>query len=496
MNSFSKSRRSKKSETADEDIRLPIKLDTTSNGEYQPRPLGEKVRFAKQLAIARSEETRCRLGVTRRQFMLSSCGVATTLLCLNEVMAFGRSDKELGGYFNIHPLDAIDEERAARIVRGTEFIFDIQTHHVNPMGAWRQTNPAFAGGFLIALPQARCGERDYVNCFSRDYFIKDVFMDSDTSVAVLTQVPAVPGTDPLPTDEAATTRSIVETMFGSPRLQIHGIVVPNIQTQMQLDGMQRLAEQLKIKAWKCYTHFGPNGVGWFLDDPRIGIPFIEKARQLGVKNICIHKGLSGNSFYATCRDVGIVAKAFPDMTFLIYHSGYESIESEGPYNPSSSRGIDTLIKSLEDNQVPPNSNVYAELGSTWRQVMTSPTRAAHVIGKLLKYVGENRVVWGTDSIWYGSPQDQIQAFRAFQITSSFQQQFGYPELTPEIKAKVFGRNAAVPYGLNLSQIASHIASDDIAKLKLEYQENPQPSFRTLGPRNRREFMELLRYQSL
>ena len=61
--------------------------------------------------------------------------------------------------------------------------------------------------------------------------------------------------------------------------------------------------------------------------------------------------------------------------------------------------------------------------------MSSPTRAAHVLGKLLNRVGEDRVLWGTDAIWYGSPQPQIMAFRAFQITPEFQQRFGYPALT-------------------------------------------------------------------
>ena len=59
----------------------------------------------------------------------------------------------------------------------------------------------------------------------------------------------------------------------------------------------------------------------------------------------------------------------------------------------------------------PNENVYAELGSTWWYVMRYPTQAAHVLGKLLKHVGEDNVVWGTDCLFYGSPQDQIQAFR-------------------------------------------------------------------------------------
>ena len=84
--------------------------------------------------------------------------------------------------------------------------------------------------------------------------------------------------------------------------------------------------------------------------------------------------------------------------------------------------------------------MYAELGSTWRAVMGDPDQAAHVLGKLLVAVGEDNIVWGTDSIWYGSPQDQIEAFRAFEITAEFQERFGYPELTAERKAKILGLN--------------------------------------------------------
>ena len=80
--------------------------------------------------------------------------------------------------------------------------------------------------------------------------------------------------------------------------------------------------------------------------------------------------------------------------------------------------------------------------------MGSPEQAAHVLGKLLVAVGEDNVLWGTDSIWYGSPQDQIQAFRAFEISEELQERFGYPALTPEVKAKVLGLNAARLYGVD------------------------------------------------
>ena len=93
--------------------------------------------------------------------------------------------------------------------------------------------------------------------------------------------------------------------------------------------------------------------------------------------------------------------------------------------------------------------MYAELGSTWRTVMGDPDQAAHVLGKLLVALGPERILWGTDSIWYGSPQDQIAAFRAFEITAAFQEQFGYPALTPEVKRRILGRNAIDLFGITV-----------------------------------------------
>ena len=139
-------------------------------------------------------------------------------------------------------------------------------------------------------------------------------------------------------------------------------------------------------------------------------------------------------------------------------------------------------------------NVYAELGSTWRFVMRDPDQAAHLLGKLLKTFGEDRVLWGTDSIWYGSPQDQIQAFRAFQISREFQERYGYPALTPALKRKVFGLNAARVYGLKPDAMRRKLAKDRVQKRKAEYLNDPQPSFATYGPRNRQEFLALLRLQ--
>ena len=129
-------------------------------------------------------------------------------------------------------------------------------------------------------------------------------------------------------------------------------------------------------------------------------------------------------------------------------AGTRPANTEGPYDPNGG-GVDRLVRTLQDAGIAPGANVYAELGSTWFNVMRDPDQAAHVLGKLLVAVGPDNVVWGTDSIWYGSPQTQIEAFRAFEITEEYQEQFGYPALTPELKRKILGVNGATLYGVDL-----------------------------------------------
>jgi len=177
---------------------------------------------------------------------------------------------------------------------------------------------------------------------------------------------------------------------------------------------------------------------------------------------------------------------------MVYHSGFVTSNRERAYDHAAHRdGIDTLIRSLVDNDVAPNSNVYAELGSTWRFLMREPEAAAHALGKLIKHCGADNVLWGTDSIWYGSPQDQIQAFRTFQIAPQLRDRFGYAEITPSLRAKIFGLNAAKVYGLSPTEVKRYISRDGLSRERAAYLEKPEPHFTTYGPKTRREFLNLL-----
>jgi uncharacterized protein len=136
---------------------------------------------------------------------------------------------------------------------------------------------------------------------------------------------------------------------------------------------------------------------------------------------------------------------------------------EGPFSQESAGdGTNRLVASLRSAGVEPGANVWAELGSTWFCLIRRPEEAAHVLGKLLLAVGEDRVLWGTDAIWYGPSQPALDAFRAFQIPEEMRERFGYPELTPRVKAKILGENAARAYGLDLAAVRARAASDELA----------------------------------
>lgn len=482
--------------------RLPIKLDTTTNGEFSPRPLPTHSVLANQRAQQQVGINAQRLRMSRRNFLTTSAGAATTLLAFNEVhAAHGRN----GSFYDLPKLAALDSAAADASLAKREFIFDIQGHHVNALEHWKAPNLLTATG-LKFMPQSKCAYLDpksefgHMQCFTSQAFVKEMFLDSDTDMAVLTFTPTAFNDMPLTQDEAAATQEMVASMAGSHRLLVHGRVVPNLPGD--IERMPELAEKWRVSAWKTYTQADPAGeTGWWLDDEEYGGRLIAMARKTGVKTICIHKGVplptpfmtGKNRKYGGCGDVGKAARENPDINFIIYHSGYDLQFRGAEFVPGKHEiGIDSLVQSLLDNGVKPNSNVYAELGTTWRYLMKDPNEAAHAMGKLFKYVGENNVVWGTDSIWYGSPQDQIQAFRTFQISQEYQERFGYVGMTPELRAKVFGLNALKPYGLNEASVRESFLSDRMEKAKARNGERPDPTFMTYGPQTRREFFALLK----
>ena len=549
---------------AEPPLKAPIQLGALSNGEIFRADTPESARVTR-LILEKADEGARRLGIERREFLASSMGMATSLWAMNIASGCGSEDQRDamrgdgsgreedggpsdqarpdagstrdagrsasgsdagagaqrdagpndGGYFDV-PDDPTDPERVCekRIEPSALFIFDIQTHHVN------RANKLY-DDFLRQQQQYTgvCAMKGVVptECFGREEYVRLMFLESDTTVAVLSGLPAVDdANNPITNAEIADAKAIVDALAeDSERLINHHMVLPNQMgpsgVQAQLDAMERtLQVYRKVGAWKCYPAWAPENTkdvatgGWFLDDPDTGLKVVQKGLELGVGTFCIHKGLPIPAFstkYNDPVDIGRVAKVFPEAKFIIYHSGYgHQGYNEGPYTMGSRVGTNSLITALLENNIAPNSNVYAELGTTWQLVSTSPViggmaAAAHVVGKLLKYVGENNVVWGTDSIWYGSPQSQIESFLAFQISAQFQSQYGYPALTMDIKRKILGLNAARAYNINVDAMRCEVDKSKLALRKQDLDDEfgaRRWAFHTPPLTSRREFWAMHR----
>ena len=119
--------------------RLPVKLDTTTNGEFAPIPLKAIHERANALALEQAGRNAKRLGLDRRSFLVSACGAASTLLAFNEAYA---AKGPRGGFYELPGEAALDLHAARSAVDGGEFVFDVQGHFVNPTGAWLTRLPA------------------------------------------------------------------------------------------------------------------------------------------------------------------------------------------------------------------------------------------------------------------------------------------------------------------------------------------------------------------
>ena len=462
--------------------RLPVRFDTTSNGEFVPVPLAPAQRLANRLAHEEAGDNARRLGLGRRAFLTSSMGAATVLAACN------RANPGAGGNFALVNDARLDPAAAAASLDGNEFIFDVQLHTVDPAGKW--TRGAAGEQWRSALGQAfaqaqKCAAGEF-DCYSAQALVKEVFLDSDTDAGVVSALFGPDDGNPTPIAYAADARALIERIGGGKhRALIHGGVLPNLPGE--IEGMAWKASH-EVAAWKLYPQWGPDGQGYTLDGELAARVFAE-GRKLGVKTFAVHKGVSlygMDPAQSSPAEMGRAATANPDLTFLVYHSGFQPGVKEGAYDPAG-RGVDRLIKAHRDSGLPRNGgNLYAELGSTWRYFMGRPDEAAHVIGKLLATFGEERIIWGTDSIWYGSPQDQIQAFRAFTISEEYQERYGYPPLDAAAKRKIFGLNAARVYGLDVPAIRAA----GLGESRLAYRANPNPSFATYGPSSRRQFLAL------
>jgi hypothetical protein len=491
--------------------RSPMPTQMVSNGEYLPIPQTEQQRRVEARVNELADDASKKLGMDRRSFLAGAGGMAASLVAMNEV--FGR-------FFDVSPIEMLVPAAYAQAATPSNlFVFDDQLHMVrgsvgnaggplraiaqgpsssgfagnpfNPEGArdergdaWGVWNPK-----LVGLPNDESNAQLVK-------FIKDVYLDSQVTIGLLSNVTAsvisVEGRDPHPPRNAreaadgeiltaaqtAAARDFVNEISGSKRMLAHGLLYVG---RGNLDFIEEQIERNKPDSWKGYNISNaakvdddPNSLmrQWRHDDEDVAYPTFEyiqkryadqRATKPGFNNICVHKGLAPGPADPERGHPGDMPKAardWPDLNFITYHAciqpaffmhaALDEIRSGRLRN-----GVPDISWTTEYAElVAPYKNCYAEIGTTWASsIVTFPTVAAHIMGQLMKYLGPDRIVFGSDSVWYGSPQWQIDAFWRFQIPEEMRRRYGYPEITEQDKRKILGLNSAKLYGITATGAA-------------------------------------------
>jgi len=460
----------------------PIPTQVVSNGEFNPMPQTEDQKRVELQIESLADEYGRPQGMNRRDFLRSASGMAAAFLAMNQVY---------GDVFDVSTAEAADfgaaADRKAR-TRGQR-IFDDQTHFNRD--DLRNPEPIDVGRFA-----AKHWNPDMVDDmgiiherFQFENYLKEVFLDSETDVALLSTVPFEDRPWLLSNEQMALSRDLVNGIAGSKRMLIHSAFTPGIDGWM--DDVDQCIERIKPDSWKGYTIGDPLAPAnskhpWRLDDEKLVYPFYEKIQKAGITTVCVHKGLIPRDYeesmpgvwkHATVEDVGQAAKDFPGIDFVIYHSGFRAFVEIPEFEAATFektgyiQWVSDLAKIPETYGV---SNVYGEIGTSFANtVVTHPRLAAGMVGTLLEGLGHDHLLWGTDSTWYGSPQWQIEAFRRLEIPEDLRNRHGFPELggpDSALKNAVFWDNGARLYGLDDGDTLGAIDGDSIDTIRANYRE--------------------------
>ena len=460
----------------------PVPTQVVSSDEFVPIPQTERQRKVEARMNALADDYGPRNGLSRRGFFQTAAGMTAAFVAMNEIY---------GPIFGASPAEAksIDLAQARADGLKDQFIMDVHTHFLRDdtrlEGFVRGREAVGKAGWnpgLVDKPQT-IADLKYPNWF------KEIYLDSDTKVALISGSPSEEPRDWfLTNDMKLDARTKVNNAAGSRRCLSHAIFAPGYPGWM--DEVDRAIATLKPDSWKGYT-VGDNTNKdlahhpWRMDDEKLMYPFYEKIAKAGHDIVCIHKGLYPPSVekrwphltpHAGVDDVGKAAKDWPNIRFVIYHSAYRwsggagALAKDGYAQFEQTGRVEWTSDLAEIPAKYGVSNVYADLGQIFAQTtVTEPRLCAALMGMLVKGMGVDHVVWGTDAVWTGAPQWQIEALRRLEIPEDMRQKYGFAELGPAdgpVKRAIFGENSARMYRYDVKKAAWK--DDRFAVLKDDY----------------------------
>jgi predicted TIM-barrel fold metal-dependent hydrolase len=458
----------------------PIPTQIVASEEFMPVPQTERQKQVEARLNELADANARKNGLSRRDFFKTAAGMATAFAAMNDVY---------GEMFGISRAEAASVDVAAERAQALspQFVFDGHTHFLRDdtriaafLNMRKAVGKAGWNPELKGKPQT-LDDLKYAN------WKKEIFLDSDTKVALITSAPSDIARDWFITNEmAAAARDKVNREARSKRLLSHAVFTPG--QPGWLERVDRDIEVNKPDSFKGYTigdntHKDISKYPWKMDDEKLVYPFYEKILKAGQNIVCVHKGLFPPSLarefprllaYTNVSDVGKAAKDWPQIRFVIYHSGYRwaGAPVADAWKQFQKTGRVEWVTDLAE--IPQRfgvSNVYGDLGQIFAlTTVAEPRITAAMMGQLVKGLGADHIVWGTDAVWTGAPQWQIEALRRLEIPEDMQKKYGFQPLGPAdgpVKTAIFGANSARLY--NYDPKKAGLETDRFAAMKLEYE---------------------------
>ena len=466
-------------EGAENAFHSPIPTQVVSNGEFNPPPQSAQQRQVEARIKELADTYGAKQGLDRREFLKTSSGLAAAFLAMNSVY---------GNLFDVSEAEAADAAMATERAESlkNQFIFDVQTHFVRD----DYTQDGFLGFLKEGADVWKNGlDPNNISMYLMKFenYVREIYLNSDTKVSVLSGAPFDDDTwEFLNNAQIAEAANMVNQTAGHTRMLAHAVVTPGQPGWMdEVD--QALAERPPA-SWKLYTIGDPltpkTKYPFWLDDEKLMYPFYEKAVKAGINNLCIHKGLMPRDYaeswagvweYQTPRDLVKAAADWPQLNFIIYHGCFRAFFDKPEDALADFENTGRIEWCSDLAEVPAQngaSNVYAEMGTTFASTaVVNPRLTAAILGTWIKGLGASNVVWGTDSVFHGSPQWQIDALRRLEIPEDMQEKYGFAPLGPAdgmVKNQILGLNSARCYGLSLQADYSRFSEDKFAQIKRDY----------------------------
>ena len=330
------------------------------------------------------------------------------------------------------------------------FVFDDQCHYFNfELGRASWGGQQFVR-FVKQFRERWTGAKVNLGQQTGEEFMDQVFTQTSTTVAGLNALGMVELFGGSMVGDVEDHAKLVKKF--PDRVVLYGYVNP-LDGKKALQQMEHQVNDLGARAFKLYP-IDPHGTmsGWLCSDSKYAYPVFEKAAELGIKVIAVHKGIAATAGphkgvlkYLDPDDMEDAARNFPEIMFHCYHLAYPEVEKIA--------GLCALY-----------DNMYVDLGNpVCIACALQPLWFEDMMKKFLTMAPPTKMTWGTDQIVSPIAQESIEAFWNWQIPKAWEKGYRIDPLTEDVKRKILGETMAGIFKIDVEKTLEKVSKDQFTK---------------------------------